>query len=51
MSEGSEEAREEPEIDETGALDDEGETRRDDPRDIHDRDDLRSTEDRDQDSW
>jgi hypothetical protein len=40
-------------IDETGRLDDEGETRRNDPRDIHDRDDLRSTEDRidDHDSW
>jgi hypothetical protein len=39
--------------DDSGALDDEGETRRVEPRDIHDRDDLRSTEDRidDRDSW
>jgi hypothetical protein len=40
-------------VDETGTLDDEGETRREEPRDIRDREDLRSTEDRidDRDSW
>ena len=40
-------------IDETGLLDDDGETRRVEPRDIHDREDLRSTTDRidDTDSW
>jgi hypothetical protein len=45
--------RDEDPIDETGALDDEGETRRVEPRDIHDREDLRSNEDRidDRDSW
>jgi hypothetical protein len=53
MTDESPPVRDDDPIDETGELDDEGETRRDEPRDIHDRDDLRSTEDRidDRDSW